>query len=66
MIKNTNSCTQPESYDFKKDFFRTSLEICQIRAASFYMLTRKQDHEVFAVIMKDIEKTLKPKTYVDS
>jgi len=29
------------------------------------MLARKQDHEVFAVIMKDIEKALKPKTYVD-
>src|SRR5438045_9561179 len=30
-----------------------------------YMLARKQDHNSFAVIMKDIKKTLKPKTYVD-
>src|SRR5947207_14053536 len=65
MIKNTNSHTQSESHDSKKDFFRTSLEICQISAESFYMLARKQDHEVFAVIMKDIEKTLKSKSYVD-
>src|SRR5438045_8502532 len=66
MIKNANSHTQPESHDSKKDFFRTSLEICQISAESFYMLTRKQDHKIFAVIMKDIEKALKSKTYVDS
>src|SRR5947207_9920820 len=66
MIKNVNSCTQPESHDSKKDFFRTFLEICQISAESFYMLARKRDHKIFAVIMKDIEKALKPKTYVDS
>src|SRR5438477_12889802 len=65
MIKNTNSHTQPESHDSKKDFFRTSLEICQISTKPFYMLTRKQDHKIFAVIMKDIKKALKPKTYVD-
>src|SRR6266480_7951594 len=65
MIKNVNSCTQSESHDSKKDFFRTSLEICQISAESFYMLARKQDHEIFAVTMKDIKKTLKSKTYVD-
>src|SRR5205809_5085792 len=66
MIKNMNSHTQSESHDFKKDFFRTFLEICQISIKSFYMLARKQDHEIFAVIMKDIEKVLKSKTYVDS
>src|SRR6266480_3901976 len=66
MIKNMNSCTQSESHDSKKDFFRTFLEICQISTESFYMLARKQDHKVFAVIMKDIEKALKSKTYVDS
>src|SRR5437762_9540657 len=66
MIKNMNSHTQPESHDSKKDFFRTSLEICQISIKSFYMLTRKQDHKIFAVIMKDIKKALKSKTYVDS
>ena len=66
MIKNTNSCIQSESYDSKKDFFRTLLEICQISAESFYMLTRKWDHEIFTVIMKNIKKALKSKTYVDS
>src|SRR5204862_2842736 len=65
MIKNANSRTQPESHDSKKGFFRTSLEICQISAEPFYMLARKQDHEIFAIIMEDIEKALKPKTYVD-
>jgi hypothetical protein len=30
------------------------------------MLTQKQDHEIFAVIIKDIEKTLKSKSYADS
>src|SRR5437762_5261602 len=65
MIKNVNSCTQSESHDSKKDFFRTPLEICQISTESFYMLARKQDHKVFAVIMKDIKKALKSKTYVD-
>src|SRR5438046_8983802 len=65
MIKNTNSHTQLKSHDSKKDFSRTSLEICQISTESFYMLTRKQDHKIFTVIMKDIEKALKSKTYVD-
>src|SRR5438046_7542918 len=65
MIKNMNSHTQPESHDSKKDFFRTSLEICQISTEPFYMLARKQDHKIFAVIMKNIKKTLKSKTYVD-
>ena len=65
-----NSHTWSELHDFKKNsekkFFRTFLEICQISAEFFYMLTRKQDHKIFAVIMKDIEKALKSKTYVDS
>src|SRR5438045_7468639 len=65
MIKNMNSHTQLKSHDSKKDFFRTSLEICQISTESFYMLARKQDHKVFTVIMKDIKKALKSKTYVD-
>ena len=30
------------------------------------MLTRKQDYKIFAVIMKDIKKALKSKTYIDS
>ena len=30
------------------------------------MLAWKQDHEIFAIIMKDIEKTFKLKLYADS
>ena len=42
------------------------LEICQIEIKSFCMLAWKQDHKIFAVIMKDIEKVLNLKSYVDS
>src|SRR5438046_1355841 len=65
-IDQNQTCTQSESHDSKKDFFRTFLEICQISIKPFYMLARKQDHEIFAVIMKNIKKALKSKTYVDS
>ena len=30
------------------------------------MLTQKQDHKIFVIIMKDIEKVLNLKLYVDS
>ena len=30
------------------------------------MLTQKQDHEIFAIMMKNIEKTFKSKSYADS
>ena len=30
------------------------------------MLAQKHDHEIFVIIMKDIEKTLNLKSYVDS
>jgi len=43
-----------------------SLEICQIQAESFYMLTWKQDHEIFIIIMKDIKKVFELKSYADS
>ena len=42
------------------------LEICQIKAESFYMLAWKWDHEIFIIIMKNIEKVLNLKSYVDS
>ena len=42
------------------------LEICQIQAESFYMLAWKWDHEIFIIIMKDIEKALKSKLYANS
>src|SRR5436190_23073552 len=42
------------------------LEICQIQTESFYMLAQKQDHKIFTIIMKDIEKALKLKSYINS
>ena len=42
------------------------LEICQIKIKSFYILAWKQDHEIFAVIMKNIKKVLNLKLYVNS
>ena len=42
------------------------LKICQIWAESFYMLTWKWNHEIFTIIMKNIEKTFKLKSYIDS
>ena len=42
-----------------------SLKIYQIWAESFYMLAWKQDHEIFTIIMKNIEKVLKSKSYAD-
>ena len=42
------------------------LEICQIQAELFYMLSQKQAHKIFTIIMKDIEKALKSKSYTDS
>ena len=41
-------------------------KICQIQAESFYMLTWKQDHEIFIIIMKDIKKVFELKSYADS
>src|SRR5204862_1932842 len=50
----------------ENDIFKQSLEICQIQAELFYMLTQKQNHKIFAVMMKNIEKILKSKSYADS
>ena len=46
-----------------KDIAPKPLEICVIWAAPFILLTRKQDHEIFIVIIKDIKKVLKLKQY---
>ena len=51
---------------FENNIFKSFLEICQIQAELFYMLTWKWNHEIFAIIMKDIEKTFKLKSYADS
>ena len=50
----------------ENDIFKSFLEIYQIQAESFYMLTWKQDHKIFAIIMKNIEKVLKLKSYINS
>ena len=44
-----------------KDIALKPLEIRVIQAAPFILLARKQDHEIFAVIIKDIKKVLKLK-----
>ncbi len=41
------------------------LEIREVRADPFYILIRKRDHEVFAVIIKNIKKIFKSKSYID-
>ena len=51
---------------FENDIFKSFLEICQIQAELFYMLAQKQDHKIFAITMKDIEKALELKSYTNS
>ena len=58
--------TKNHEKKFENNIFRLFLEICQIQAELFYMLTQKQDHEIFAIIMKNIEKALESKSYADS
>ena len=41
------------------------LNIYQIRSASFISLIKKPGYKLFAVLITDIEKTLKPKKYID-
>ena len=44
-----------------KDIVPKPFEIYIIWAAPFILLARKQDHEIFIVIIKDIKKVLKLK-----
>ena len=41
------------------------LDICQVGAAPFNLLTRKRGTQVFAISMRDIEKALAPKKYIN-
>ena len=41
------------------------LDICMIGAAPLARLSRKPNHEIFAVSVKDVEQALAPKTYTD-
>ena len=49
-----------------KDNKYTSLKICQIQAELFYILTWKQDYEIFTIMIKDIKKALELKLYTNS
>ena len=65
LSENNKQSENHKKNESKNDIFRQSLEIHQIQAESFYMLTQKQDHEIFAVIMKNIEKIFKSKSYTN-
>ena len=48
-----------------KDIAPKPLKIYIIRAVPFILLARKQDHEIFIVIIEDIKKALEPKQYIN-
>ena len=50
----------------ENDIFKSFLEIHQIWAELFYMLTQKWNHKIFAIIIKNIEKVFELKSYVNS
>ena len=49
----------------ENDIFKLFFKICQIQTKSFYILTWKQNHEIFVIIMKNIEIFFKLKSYTD-
>ena len=51
---------------FENNIFKSFFKICQIWTELFYILAWKQNHEIFAIIMKNIEKILELKSYVNS
>jgi len=56
----TTNCSKECEDNTSKPF-----EIYIIWAVPFILLARKQDYEIFAVIMEDIKKALEPKQYVN-
>ena len=66
LSENNKQSENHKESEFENDIFRQFLEIYQIWAELFYMLTWKWDHKIFAVMMKDIEKILESKSYADS
>ncbi len=55
-----------EDYDKNYDNVMSNfLKIREIRADLFYILIKKRDYKIFAVIIKDIKKVFKLKSYVD-
>ena len=49
----------------ENNIFKLFFKICQIQTKSFYIFTWKQNHEIFAIIMKNIENFFKLKSYTD-
>ena len=66
LSENNKQSENHKKNEFENDILKQFFKIHQIQAESFYMLTQKQDHKIFAVTMKDIKKTLKSKSYADS
>ena len=44
-----------------KDIITKSFKIYRIQAVPFILLTKKQNHKIFAITIKDIKKALKLK-----
>ena len=63
---NNESLMSSQDMILFKNNKHVSLKICQIWAESFYILAWKQDHEIFIIIMKNIEKILELKSYINS
>ena len=66
LSENNKQSENHKKNESENDIFRQFFEICQIWVELFYMLTWKQDHEIFTVTMKDIKKILESKSYADS
>ena len=54
-----------ESMPMSSDVKLKALEICMIGCAPFTQIAQKKNHEIFTIIMKDIEKALNPKSLTD-
>ena len=48
-----------------KDIITKPLKIHIIQAIPFILLAKKWDYEIFAIIIEDIKKVLKPKQYIN-
>ena len=66
LSENNKQSENHKENESENDIFRQFFEIHQIWAESFYMLTWKQNHEIFVVMMKNIEKIFESKSYADS
>ena len=56
----------PVNYSKKyKDILLKSFKNYIIQAAPFILLTKKRDHKIFIIIIKDIKRVLKLKQYIN-